>query len=347
MRRTQGSRTQGIGIKESNVEPLKVGFVGAGGIMGVHAPILKQHPEVELVGVADVHQPAAQSFAQKYELPFQTQQFRDLIERVDAVIIGIPTHLHSQAATEFLRAGRAVFCEKPLARTMEQAEAILSASQELGAPLQVGFVRRFDDEWLAWGSAIQEARVGRPVVWRDVQAHAGPGSPWYYADEQGGGPFLDGCVHNYDFALKTFGPAEWAFCHGRSFKGSSALDTGSATIRFQSGDEMLLAWSWGLPTGNSGASAFEILGPSGTISFPRDNAQAPSFAVNIGGSSERVPFPANALNSAFEKQMDEFVRVARRQAQPTAGGREGRAALQLALAVLESARTEQVVRVRD
>ena len=313
--------------------------------MGVHAPILKQHAEVELVGVADVHPPAAQSFAQKYELPFQTQEFRDLLDRVDAVIIGIPTHLHSETAVEFLRAGKAVFCEKPLARTLEQADAMLDASRESGAPLQVGFVRRFDDEWLAWGGAVQAARVGRPVIWRDVQAHAGPGSPWYYADEQGGGPFLDGCVHNYDFALKTFGPADWAFCHARSFKGSSAFDSGTATIRFQSGDEMLLAWSWGLPPGASGASAFEILGPQGTISFPRDDEASPSFAVNVGGSSERVPFPANALMDAFARQMDEFVRVARGQAQPTAGGREGRAALQLGLAVLESARTEQVVRV--
>ena len=329
------------------MEPLKVGFVGAGGIMSVHAPILKKHSDVELVGVADVHEPAAQSFAQKYELPFQTQNFHDLVERVDAVVIGIPTHLHAETAIGFLRAGKAVFCEKPLARTSEQADAMLEASRESGAPLQVGFVRRFDAEWLAWSAAIQEARVGRPVVWRDVQAHSGPGSPWYYAGEQGGGPFLDGCVHNYDFALKTFGPADWAFCHGRSFKGSSAFDTGSATIRFQSGDEMLLAWSWGLPTGTSGSSAFEILGPSGTISFPRDDAKSPSFAVNVGGSSERVPFPANALMDAFEKQMDEFVRVARGQAQPTAGGREGRAALQLALAVLESARIEQVVRVGD
>lgn len=327
------------------MEKLRVGFVGAGGIMGVHAPILKRHPDVELAGVADVYEPAAQAFAQKYELPFQTQSFHDLIERVDAVVVAIPTHLHSQAAAEFLRAGKAVFCEKPLARTMEQAESILSAGRESGAPLQVGFVRRFDDEWLAWGDAVQSERVGRPVVWRDVQAHAGPGSPWYYADEQGGGPFLDGCVHNYDFALKVFGPAEWAFCHARSFKGSSAFDSGSATIRFRSGDELLLAWSWGLPEGNSGSTVFEILGPRGTISFPRDSKAEPAFVVSTGAESARVPFPAGALNDAFEKQMHQFVRVARGQETPTAGAAQGRAALQLALAVLESARTQQVVNI--
>lgn len=329
------------------MEQLKVGFVGAGGIMGVHAPILRQHPEVDLVGVADVHEPATRSFAQKYGLPFQTQSFRELIERVDAVVIAIPTHLHSGAATEFLRAGKAVFCEKPLARTLEQADSMLTASRESGAPLQVGFVRRFDPEWLAWGQAVQQERVGRPVIWRDVQAHSGPTSPWYYQDEQGGGPFLDGCVHNYDFALKIFGPAQWAFCHARSLKGSSAFDSGTATIRFRSGDEMLLAWSWGLPAGNSGASAFEILGPRGTISFPRDSRDQPYFAVNLGESSERVAFAANALNSAFEKQMDEFVRVARREAQPTAGGTQGREALQLALGVLESARTQRAVNIGD
>jgi len=329
------------------MQKLKVGFVGAGGIMGVHAPILHRHPDVELVGVADVHEPAAQSFAQKYELPFQTSDFRELLPRVDAVVIGIPTHLHAATAVEFLQAGKAVFCEKPLARTLQQADSMLEAARGSGAPLQVGFVRRFDDEWLAWGAAVQQERVGRPVIWRDVQAHAGPTSPWYYQDQQGGGPFLDGCIHNLDFALKIFGPAQWAFCHARSFKGSSAFDSGSATIRFVSGDELLLAWSWGLPTSTSGGSVFEVLGPRGTISFPRDSKSEPSFALNLGASSERVPFPANALGSAFEKQMDQFVRVARREAQPTAGGAEGRAALLLALAVLESGRTQQVVGVED
>ncbi len=329
------------------MQKLKVGFVGAGGIMGVHAPILARHADVELAGVADVSAPAAEKFAQKYEVPFQTQDFRELIERVDAVLVGIPTHLHAQAAVEFLKAGKAVFCEKPLARTLEQAEAISSASRSSGAPLQVGFVRRFDDEWLAWGAAVQQERVGRPVIWRDVQAHAGPTSPWYYADQQGGGPFLDGCIHNLDFALKTFGPAQWAFCHARSFKGSSAFDSGSATIRFGSGDELLLAWSWGLPASTAGGTVFEVLGPRGTITFPRDDVAEPSFIISSAQGRERIPFASGALGAAFEKQMDEFVRVAQNEAQPTAGGAEGRAALQLALAVLESARTQQVINIEN
>ncbi len=331
--------------EESTMERLKVGFVGAGGIMGVHAPILSKHPDVELVGVADVFAPAAEKFAQTYDVPFQTQDFRDLIERVDAVLIGIPTHLHSAAAVEFLKAGKAVFCEKPLARTIEQADAILSAAQQSGAPLQVGFVRRFDAEWLAWCQAVQQERVGRPVMWRDVQAHSGAPSAWYYVDEQGGGPFLDGCIHNIDFSLKTFGPAQWAFCHARSFKNSSALDSGSATIRFKSGDEMLLAWSWGLPKDVSGSTVFEIIGPRGVISFPRDDAKEPSFIVSTAEHRERVGFPANALMTGFEAQMDEFIHVARGQAQPRAGGAQGREALHLALAILESGRTQQVVQV--
>lgn len=186
------------------------------------------------------------------------------------------------------------------------------------------------------------------MVWRDVQSHDGPPSAWYYRDEQGGGPFLDGCIHNHDFALHTFGRAQWAFCHGRSFgAGHSAIDTGTATVHFESGDEMLLAWSWGLPAGCAGASVFELLGPNGVIQWPRPQGdrEHPVFAINTGAQIEQVPFPSGALNAAFEAQMEHFLRVCAREETPRATGEDGRNALQIALAILESARSGQVVAV--
>jgi predicted dehydrogenase len=327
------------------MEKLKVGLIGAGGIASVHANILSRDERVELVGVADVHAPAAEAFASRYGLRHQASDYSALIPHIDAAIVAIPTHLHSQAAASLLRAGKAVFCEKPLARTREQAQEILDAQSASGAPLQVGFVRRFDAEWQAWAEVVRGGRIGSPVVWRDVQAHAGPNSAWYYEDEQGGGPFLDGCVHNYDWALQLFGPAQWAFCHARSFRGSSAFDTGTATVRFQSGDELLISWSWGLPPRTSGGSVFEVLGPYGALTFQREGEGAPYFQIKQDDVVRREPIDPDALSKAYEAQMDEFVRVARGETAPTAGGADGVAALELALAVLESARIQQVVAV--
>jgi myo-inositol 2-dehydrogenase/D-chiro-inositol 1-dehydrogenase len=220
-------------------------------------------------------------------------------------------------------------------------------AQTSGAPLQLGFVRRFDDEWLAFRDAIQAGKLGGPVVWRDVQSHAGPWQTlWYHQDEQGGGPFLDGCIHNLDFALFLFGPAEWVFTHGRTLReGSTAIDTGTATVHFASGDELLLAWSWGLPPDTSGGRVFEFLGPQGTLTWPRDTPRA-RFVIHTGGEArENVPFPSDALTQAFARQVDEFLAVAQGKARPRAGADEGVAALDVALAILESGRTRQPVRV--
>ena len=106
--------------------------------------------------------------------------------------------------------------------------------------MQIGFVRLFDEEWLDWRSALKDNCIGCPVVWRDIAAvAAGPPDKWFHEDAQGGGPFLDGCIHSLDFGLFTFGPIDWVFCHGRTMKpAATAIDTGSATVRFMSGDEL-------------------------------------------------------------------------------------------------------------
>jgi myo-inositol 2-dehydrogenase/D-chiro-inositol 1-dehydrogenase len=326
---------------------LKIGSIGGGGIATAHWPNLKAHKDVELVALADVN-PAAQDTAQKHDIPQFFTDYRELLPLVDAVLICVPTHLHAEIAIDALNAKKAVFCEKPLARTMQQADAMFQAAQENDAPLQVGFVRRFDDAWLSWRDALQQDKIGRPIVWRDVMAGPGPGAAWYFRDEQGGGPFLDACIHNFDFALHTFGPAQWVFCNAHILNAEhTAIDTGTVTVRFQSGDELMLAWSWGLPSGVHGARVFEMMGPRGTFTWPHSNDGQQRFVINSGGASEEMVLAdaGSTLKQGFERQMDEFVAVARKEKAPRAGVQEGRAALQLALAALESGRSGQVVQL--
>ena len=328
---------------------LRLGLIGAGAIAASHLPQLSRRSEaVELVGAADVSA-AASATAEKYAIPRLVTDYRELLDDVDAVLICTPTHLHADMATDALRRGKAVFCEKPLARTLEQADAILAAQAASGAALQVGFVWRFDEEWHAFRKQLLDDRIGRPVVWRDIASSPGPGNAkWFYADEMGGGPFLDGCIHSLDFALHTFGPAQWTFCHGRTMRaGTTAIDTGSATVHFASGDELLLAWSWGLPAGCRGARVFEFLGPQGTITWPADEAKGSEQrrCVITRGAEDKteVRFAADSLTPAYDRQMDEFIEVAAGRARPSAGGAEGREALRVALAILQSARSGQVV----
>ncbi|HET6249016.1 MAG TPA: Gfo/Idh/MocA family oxidoreductase [Tepidisphaeraceae bacterium] len=332
------------------MDRLRIGIIGAGAIAASHLPQLLRRPQdVQIIAAADVN--PVTPCVEKFSIPRLVADYREMLDDVDAVLICTPTHLHADMAIAAMRAGKAVFCEKPLARTLAQADAILAAQRETGRALQVGFVRRFDAEWLAWRSAVMDKAIGSPVVWRDIAASSGPAGRWFFEDAQGGGPFLDGCIHSLDFGLYTFGPIASIFCHGHTMKaGASAIDTGSATVRFASGDELLLAWSWGLPAGCRGTRVFEILGPGGLISWPNDepkDAKERRFTITTGPDHQRhATFPYDALTPAYDRQMDEFIDVARGQKTPRAGGVEGREALRAALAILESACSGEVVTLK-
>ena len=329
-------------------QKVRIGIVGGGGIVRAHLPRLKECSElVDVVALSDVNAQAAETTAKEFSIPRFTTDYKEWLDEVDAVVIGVPTHLHAQIGVDCANAGKAIFMEKPFTRTREQADELIAAIEKNNVPFQVGFVRRFDAQWMGWRDLIQQEKIGKPVVWRDVQASSGPGPKWFNQDEQGGGPFIDGCIHNLDFGLYTFGPVEWVFCHGRTLReGSTAIDTGSATIRFGSGDELLLAWSWGLPGvqfRGTGSNVFEFLGPRGFLKY----GEGQTYLVDNGEGAESISYPENAIGQAFNDQMDEFVAVAQGGSTPRAGWKEGLASLEVALAILESGRSGQVVRMNS
>jgi len=329
---------------------LKIGVVGAGGIArGAHFPNLvkkQQSGEIEFAGISDVNGEAAAAAASEFGAARSMTDYRELLPLVDAIMICIPTHLHAEIAVAALREGKSVFCEKPLARTMEQADAMIEAQGS--AALQVGFVRHFDAEWLAIRDAIQSGKIGKPVIWRHATAGFGPGAAWFNEDDKGGGPFLDGAIHNMDFALNLFGPAKRVFCNGRAMRQTStAIDTGTVSIAFESDDELLLSWSWGLPATTGGDPLFDFLGSQGTITWPAENptdtAGNKKFHIHLESGREEIFYPANAIEVAFTEQIDEFIAAAQGKITPRADGLKARETLRLALAVLQSGRSGQIV----
>jgi myo-inositol 2-dehydrogenase/D-chiro-inositol 1-dehydrogenase len=329
----------------------RIGIIGGGGIATAHLPQLKaRESDIELFAMADVN-PAVKAIADQYGIPHFMSDWRQLIPQVDGVLICVPTHLHADVAVEALRQNKHVFLEKPLARTMDQTRAVLAAAKESKGQLQIGFVRRFDDQWLALRSAIQAGRIGRPISWRHVAAGCSPANKWFCTDEQGGGPFIDGTIHNYDFALYTFGPAEWVFANLRTMSPNhTALDTGTTTIRFVSGDELCLAWSWGLPDGCPAGNAFDFIGPEGSITInheiPSEAAMGEIWITRTSGR-EVVKHPRKALAIGYNKQMDEFVEILHGRAKPRAGADVGYESMRLSLAVLQSGRTGEKVRLSE
>ncbi len=125
------------------MDALKVAVVGVGAWGENHARVYHQLPQAELVAVADVDGVRAREVASRFDTRAVTD-YHDLIGQVEAASIVVPTALHHQVAREFLEAGVAVLLEKPMTRTLREADDLVALAAQRGVPLQVGHIERFN-----------------------------------------------------------------------------------------------------------------------------------------------------------------------------------------------------------
>jgi UDP-N-acetylglucosamine 3-dehydrogenase len=335
---------------------LKLGFIGCGGIATYHAKVIRSSVKgIEIVAGADVDPKALRAWSAASGATRLYDDHRTMLKEapIDAVCVAVPTFLHARMAVAAARAGKHVFSEKPMARTLKGCDAIAEACERSGVTLLVGQVRRYDEDWGTWGRLVREGAVGRPVLWRQ-HAGGGPPKPWFMDAEMGAGPFMDGCVHNWDYANLVFGRPVEAVAQLRRLGPGTAFDTGSATVRYAKGDEVTLCWSWGLPSGSSARHVSDILGPRGILQFPGtygeealpkgfDSKRFGAYLVQNGSRKRVVKFPKRDM---FAAEWKDFAHAARTGEKPVAGPANARAAVAVALAVLEAAAKGRAVPVR-
>ena len=128
------------------MEKLRIGVVGTGHLGALHTKIyssLRKRSDIELVGVCDIRKPVAEEVARKYNTRFYTD-YRKMLGEVDAVSIVVPTSLHFEVAQYFLSAGVHVLVEKPITKTLAEADKLIEIAEKKGLILQVGHIERFN-----------------------------------------------------------------------------------------------------------------------------------------------------------------------------------------------------------
>lgn len=138
-------------------ERLSVGVVGVGYLGRFHALIYSKHPDVDLVGVVDIDPETAKSVADEAGCAAFTDAV-ELLGKVDAVSIVVPTTLHLSVAQQFLNQGVHVLLEKPIAATVDEGAAIVAAAQQAGVTLQIGHLERFNAGVMALANSIKSPR---------------------------------------------------------------------------------------------------------------------------------------------------------------------------------------------
>lgn len=128
--------------------PLRVGVVGTGSLGFHHARILRELPEVQMQGFSEIRSERAREVSR--ELGVQSwDSLQTLLDRVDAVVIAVPTVVHEEIAVQALERGLAVLIEKPMAPDLAAADRILDVAERMGALVQIGHVERFNPAILA------------------------------------------------------------------------------------------------------------------------------------------------------------------------------------------------------
>lgn len=247
------------------MKKLRIGIIGVGGIaQGRHIPSFLQLNDIcEITALSDVNLERAHETADKYNIPHVFGDYHDLFSQVDAVCICTPNKFHAEITIAAFEAGVHVLCEKPMALSAEECQAMVSASIKADKVLAIGYHYRFMKEAQAAKKVMQE--VGTPLVVR-VQALRRRKVPGWGVftnkDLQGGGSLIDYGCHLLDLALWLMGNPKHIQVTGTTYNTLSKMsnqvnqwgsfnhetfnvdDHVTAYIQFESGASMLFETSW-------------------------------------------------------------------------------------------------------
>jgi predicted dehydrogenase len=325
---------------------LRVGLVGAGLMGTLHAASWAQTP-AQLVAVYAKSQDQANHLAEQHGAQV-SGSLETLLDAVDVVDVCTPTHRHHEVVLAAAAAGKHIVCEKPLARTLEQAEDMAAACERAGVKLLVAHVVRFFPEYAQAKGIVDGGEVGRVGVVRLKRVSSRPAwstDNWLFDVEKSGGMMLDLMIHDFDYARWIAGEVESVFARSVASRQPDApTDYALVILRHVSGALSHVEGGWAYPAGMFRTS-LEIAGDQGLIEHPAGSSVPLGiYLKHAGDAKEGREVPSSPLlETPYATEIKHFYDVIAHDAAPRVTARDGVAALKIALAAIESAQTGQRV----
>jgi UDP-N-acetylglucosamine 3-dehydrogenase len=323
---------------------MRFGLIGVGGMGRYQAATIAGVPGLELRAIADPSLPAAGAeLAARLGVEL-TADPQALIARpdIDAVVLATPTDTHAELAIAAARAGKHIFCEKPLARTLAEGEAMIAAAAQAGVRLAVGHVVRYFPEYAAARAMIQRGEIGTPGVARATRLTAFPSQSRWYADRaRSGGVALDVMIHDFDWMRWALGPVERVHTLGLTFANIPGRDAAMAVLRFQSGALGYVEGNWCAP---SFQTALEVSGSAGLIRTDNRSTVTHHAHADLPGAVAAL-WPEGLEEGPYHAQVREVASWMAGGPSPRHSAEDALEALRIALAAVESMRTGLPVRL--
>ena len=329
---------------------LRFALLGAGRIGKVHARAIAANPDATLVAVADAFADAARAIADQYGCEVRSIDAIATARDVDAVVICTPTTTHADLIEQFARAGKAIFCEKPIDLDVTRVQACLQVVAATKAKLMVGFNRRFDPHFGAVRAAIDAGKIG--TVEQVVITSRDPGAPPAAYIRQSGGIFRDMTIHDFDMARFLLGEEidrVLAVASVLTDPGIGKLedyDSVALILTTASGKQCLISNSRRAPYGYD--QRVEVHGSKGVVSA--ENQRAVSIEIATEDGYTRPPlhdFFMTRYTEAYAAEIAAFIASVTQGAVISPDGTDGLIALALAEAALKSVAEGRAVQVSE
>lgn len=333
-------------------DKLRLGLVGTGRIGRLHVATLKQRvPQAELISVTDVNMQSAQECAEQYGIKQVAASLDDILadDKIDAVVICSSTDTHAPFITQAAKAGKHIFCEKPIAANLAAIDAALAAVEEADVKLMIGFNRRFDSNAARIKSAIDAGEIGIPHLMHIISRDPAP-PPIEYI-KVSGGIFFDMMIHDFDMARFLLGDVEEVYAAGGvmvdpAIGEAGDIDTACVTLKFKNGAIGTIDNSRQAVYGYD--QRIEVFGSKGAAKAENVYPNAVTISTDQTVQQDKpLHFFIERYVASYQTELAAFVDYVLQGTPSPVSGQDGRAPVVLAMAALRSLKENRPISLSD
>ncbi len=321
---------------------LRIGIIGAGRIGKLHAAnLVNRVPDAEVAAISDVYLPAAEELAEKLGVKVATSDYHDILNNpeIDAIFLCSSTDTHSPISIEAAKAGKHIFCEKPIDHDLGKIEAVLEAVKEAGVKYQVGFNRRFDRNFKRVREVVASGGIGDVQIVKVTSRD--PAAPPLSYVKSSGGIFVDMTIHDFDMVrylsgsevveVSTFG----ACLVNPEIEKAGDVDTCIINLRFANGALGVIDNSRQAVYGYD--QRVEVFGSKGMIAAENETANNTTWYTAEGVTKEKpLWFFLERYNDAFIQEEADFVDACLTGKDTPVGSFDGLQPVKIAIAAKKS-----------
>ena len=332
---------------------LNIAVIGLGRMGKIYAQTIDEMDEARLHAVATPALASEGDWLDGYEVPHVFEDAGDAfaLGDVDAVVIATPTSTHHDLVLAAAAAGKDIFCEKPLALSLENSREMIDAADRAGVTMQVGFMRRYDRPYVEAMAAIDAGKIGRPVTFKGIGRDPFCPRPDFADPAHSGGLIIDMGIHDMDLARWMMNAevehvtAEGTTMVCEELKRVGDIDNAVVNLRFENG-----------AIGNVEVSrnAFygydirtEVLGSKAAVRVGGEELGARLLLPLDGREEQDGSYLIRRFGDAYREQIRDFVACIREHRTPRCTGEDALKAFEISLAATYAAKIRGPVRLDD